>query len=89
MSPKELLVNACAYQMNINITKVDVVPEESIQYYYESSDKMKYFLRIDKFRLIHGTISPDGKSYASGLPIGVISYLIENFSNVNFYEMQA
>jgi hypothetical protein len=90
MSPKELLLNACKHQMNINITDVKVsLPEESIQYYYKSGN-INYFLRISKDRLINGiTDEVDGKAYASGLYIDVIKYLIDNFSRVNLYEMAA
>ena len=89
MSPKELLLNACKHNMNITITDVKIsFPEESIQYYY-TMGYGKYFLRISKDRLINGIINEDGKSYASGLYIDVIKYLIDNFNKVNMYEMQA
>lgn len=75
-------------QMNINITKVEVDEQnQSIQYYYSMGEIANYFLRIDKYRLINGTVSDDGKNYACGLPIEVIKYLIENFKEVNFHEM--
>ena len=89
MSPKELLLNACKHNMNITITDVKIsFPEESIQYYYTMGN-VNYFLRISKDILINGTINEDDTSYASGLYIDVIKYLIDNFNKVNMYEMQA
>ena len=88
MTPLMLLQNACANAMFIRITNIEVLSNKTIQYSYTQSDgSTKYFLRICEFRLINGYIAKDGKSYASGLPIEVIKYLIDNFDKVNFYEM--
>jgi hypothetical protein len=81
MTPLMLFQNACIGLMSIKITNV------TIQYSYTQSGSTKYFLRICRFRLINGYIGEDGNSYASGLPIEVIRYLIDNFHKVNFYEM--
>jgi hypothetical protein len=87
MTPLLLFQNACIDIMSIKITNV-TVSNETIQYSYTQSDgSTKYFLRICRFRLINGYIGKDDKSYASGLPIEVIRYLIDNFHKVNFYEM--
>jgi hypothetical protein len=86
MTPLMLFQSACIGLMSIKITNV-TVSNETIQYSYTQSGSTKYFLRICRFRLINGYIGEDGNSYASGLPIEVIRYLIDNFDKVNFYEM--
>jgi hypothetical protein len=85
MTPLMLFQNACIGLMSINITNV-TVSDETIQYSYIQGNN-NYYLRINKYTLSNGFISKDGKSYASGLPIEVIRYLIDNFDKVNFYEM--
>jgi len=88
MSPRDLLLNACKDHMNINISDIKVVYEEYIQYFY-SMGSSRYFITISKDRLATGIINEDGNTYASGLFIDVIKYLIDNYSKVNFNEMQA
>jgi hypothetical protein len=87
MSPSLLFQNACINEMYINITKITVT-EEVIQYSYSDKFDNHYFLRISKHRIIHGQIIED-KGVASGLPFNVLKYLIENFNEVNFYELSA
>ncbi len=86
MTPLMLLQNACVNFMSIKITNVTVSENETIQYSYIQGNN-NYYLRINKYTLSSGFIAKDGKSYASGLPIEVIRYLIDNFNKVNFYEM--
>ena len=85
MTPLTLLQNACTNFMFIKITNV-IVSDETIQYSYIQGNN-NYYLRINKYTLSSGFIAKDGKSYASGLPVEVIRYLIDNFDKVNFYEI--
>jgi hypothetical protein len=85
MKPLTLLQNACTNFMFIKITNV-TVSDETIQYSYIQGNN-NYYLRINKYTLSSGFIAKDGKSYASGLPIQVIRYLIDNFDKV-VYEIQ-
>jgi len=85
MTPLMLFQNASIGFMSIKITNV-TVSDETIQYSYIEGNN-SYYLRINKYRLSNGFVSKDGNSYASGLPIELIRYLIDNFDKVNFYEM--
>ena len=53
--------------------------EGYVQCYYTIGDK-EHFLRIGPYkRIINGWIAEDGKSYASGVDINVLKYLIDNY----------
>ncbi len=50
--------------------------------YYTIEDK-KHFLRIGPYRrMINGWINEDGKSYASGVDMDVLRYLLDNYKSL-------
>jgi hypothetical protein len=53
-----------------------------IQCYYTIGDR-EYFLRIGPYKtIINGWISDDGKSYASGIDMNVLRYLLDNYNGL-------
>ena len=56
--------------------------EGYVQCYYTIGDR-EHFLRIGPYkRIINGRIDEDGKSYASGVDIDVLRYLLDNYNGL-------
>jgi hypothetical protein len=63
---------------------IQSVKEEEgyVQCYYTIGDK-EHFLRIGPYRrIINGYIAEDGKSYASGVDMNVLRYLLDNYNGL-------
>jgi hypothetical protein len=79
MTAKELFTNA----FNNSRYHIDEVIDRtySIQCNY-TYEEQSYFIRMSEDRIIDGRIGDDGKAYAHGLPISVLSYLISHYNDV-------